>query len=40
MYGADQDGDGIGDQVDDFPWEPSQWTDTDGDGFGDNLNGW
>ena len=33
MYGADQDGDGIGDQVDDFPWEPSQWRDTDGDGL-------
>ena len=40
MYGADQDGDGIGDQVDDFPWEPSQWRDTDGDGFGDNIGGW
>jgi hypothetical protein len=40
MYGADQDGDGIGDQVDDFPWEPSQWRDTDGDGYGDEINGW
>jgi len=40
MFGADQDGDGIGDQMDDFPWEPSQWQDTDGDGYGDNLGGW
>ena len=40
MYGSDQDGDGIGDQVDDFPWEPSQWRDSDGDGYGDNLDGW
>ena len=40
MFGSDQDGDGVGDQVDDFPWEPSQWRDTDGDGFGDNLGGW
>ncbi len=40
MFGADQDGDGIGDQVDDFPWEPSQSRDTDGDGFGDNVDGW
>ena len=40
MYGADADGDGIGDQVDEFPWEPSQWRDTDGDGYGDELDGW
>ncbi len=40
MFGSDQDGDGIGDQVDDFPWEPSQWRDTDGDGYGDNIDGW
>jgi len=40
MFGADQDGDGIGDQVDDFPWDSTQWRDTDGDGYGDNLNGW
>jgi hypothetical protein len=40
MYGSDQDGDGIGDSMDDFPWEPSQWSDEDGDGYGDNPNGW
>jgi hypothetical protein len=40
MHGSDQDGDGVGDSMDDFPWESSQWSDTDGDGYGDNLGGW
>ncbi|MDP6905891.1 MAG: SBBP repeat-containing protein, partial [Candidatus Thalassarchaeaceae archaeon] len=40
MFGSDADGDGIGDSMDDFPWEPSQWLDSDGDGYGDNSGGW
>ena len=35
-HGLDSDGDKIGDRIDDFPLDPSQWTDTDGDGYGDN----
>ena len=35
----DTDGDGYNDDVDDFPYENTQWLDTDGDGYGDNLNG-
>jgi len=40
MYGVDTDGDGVTDQIDDFPLEFTQWADTDGDGHGDNLNGY
>ena len=32
----DSDGDGYFDDVDDFPFDDTQWLDTDGDGFGDN----
>ena len=35
----DSDGDGYFDDVDDFPFDDTQWLDTDGDGFGDNING-
>ncbi|MDP7042445.1 MAG: SBBP repeat-containing protein [Candidatus Thalassarchaeaceae archaeon] len=38
-YGVDSDGDGVGDGVDAFPNDGSQWADSDGDGFGDNLTG-
>jgi len=40
MYGSDQDGDGVGDSMDDFPYDATQWRDTDKDGFGDNPDGW
>ncbi|MBJ24034.1 MAG: hypothetical protein CMB64_05125 [Euryarchaeota archaeon] len=32
----DSDGDGWGDENEDFPWDSDQWKDSDGDGFGDN----
>ena len=35
----DQDGDGHADQIDDLPFEPTQWDDLDGDGYGDNTSG-
>jgi hypothetical protein len=35
----DHDGDGYPDARDEFPSEPSQWSDIDGDGYGDNLSG-
>jgi hypothetical protein len=35
----DADGDGITDDFDDFPLEPTQWKDSDGDGYGDNISG-
>ena len=35
----DTDGDGYADQVDDLPFEPTQWNDLDGDGYGDNVQG-
>jgi len=38
-FGVDTDGDGIGDSLDAFPWDDTQWADTDGDGFGDELDG-
>ena len=35
----DTDGDGYNDDVDDFPYDDTQWLDSDGDGYGDNSNG-
>ena len=35
----DSDSDTYGDNIDAFPFENTQWTDTDGDGFGDNETG-
>ncbi len=35
----DSDGDGIGDNTDIFPTDPTQWSDMDGDGYGDNPGG-
>ncbi|UCE74140.1 MAG: right-handed parallel beta-helix repeat-containing protein [Methanomassiliicoccales archaeon] len=35
----DYDGDGVVDAQDDFPYDPTQWSDTDGDGLGDNQTG-
>ena len=35
----DTDSDGIGDNSDQYPYDPSQSVDSDGDGFGDNTNG-
>ena len=35
----DSDSDGYNDDIDDFPFDDTQWLDTDGDGYGDNLNG-
>ena len=32
----DLDGDGYGDEYDDFPNDSSEWVDSDGDGYGDN----
>ena len=32
----DIDGDGVGNDVDDFPLDSSEWSDNDGDGLGDN----
>jgi len=37
-YDADSDNDGVLDGVDQFPIDPSEWTDTDGDGTGDNAD--
>ena len=36
---VDSDGDGHADIIDQFPNEPSQWSDVDEDGFGDEPNG-
>jgi parallel beta-helix repeat protein len=36
---SDIDGDGVLDKDDDFPIDPTQWTDSDGDGYGDNASG-
>ncbi len=36
VVGADTDADGFEDVVDDFPSDPTQWSDSDEDGFGDN----
>jgi hypothetical protein len=35
---VDSDGDGAGDNVDDFPFDASETTDSDGDGVGDNAD--
>ena len=35
----DTDGDGYNDNVDDFPYDDTQWLDSDGDGYGDNSMG-
>ena len=35
----DTDGDGWADEIDKFPFDETQWTDSDGDGYGDNLTG-
>jgi len=35
----DDDGDGVNDNVDVFPYDATQWADSDGDGYGDNPNG-
>merc|ERR1712070_609985 len=34
----DSDGDGVGDNADAFPWDPTESVDTDGDGVGDNTD--
>jgi parallel beta-helix repeat protein len=39
ILNSDLDGDGHLDINDDFPHEPTQWTDNDGDGFGENPQG-
>ena len=36
---TDWDEDGYADAVDEFPLEPTQWSDIDGDGFGDEVDG-
>lgn len=36
---SDQDGDGVSDDADAFPTEPSQWEDSDTDGYGDAQGG-
>ncbi len=33
---SDDDNDGFPDEIDAFPFDPSEWADTDGDGVGDN----
>lgn len=35
---ADSDGDGVADELDDFPLDPAESTDTDGDGIGNNAD--
>merc|ERR1712196_447857 len=35
---ADSDGDGIGDNADAFPNDPTEYSDADGDGVGDNTD--
>tara|TARA_X000001036_G_scaffold437220_1_gene482082 strand:+ start:254 stop:1630 length:1377 start_codon:yes stop_codon:yes gene_type:complete len=35
----DSDDDGFADLSDNFPMDPTQWSDLDGDGYGDNSNG-
>ena len=35
---GDMDGDGVGDLLDAFPNDPSEWSDTDGDNIGNNAD--
>jgi hypothetical protein len=35
-HGLDSDGDGVGDRIDQYPLDGTQWSDSDGDGYGDN----
>ncbi len=35
---VDSDGDGVSDDEDAFPSDPTEWSDTDGDGIGDNAD--
>src|SRR5690606_25003888 len=35
---VDTDGDGVPDDADDFPSDPTEWADTDGDGTGNNAD--
>ena len=35
---TDDDNDGYPDEIDDFPFDPSEWLDTDGDGEGNNQD--
>jgi len=35
---SDQDQDGVSDNLDDFPTDPNEWTDTDKDGIGNNAD--
>ncbi|MCC6152284.1 MAG: hypothetical protein IT367_00900 [Candidatus Hydrogenedentes bacterium] len=37
---GDDDGDGVPESQDLFPWNPNDWADTDGDGMGDNFENW
>jgi hypothetical protein len=39
IINTDSDGDGSIDIHDDFPSDPTQWSDNDGDGYGDNSTG-
>ena len=38
FYDLDDDNDGVPDDQDDFPRDPTEWRDTDGDGIGDNAD--
>jgi len=38
LAGLDSDGDGVPDESDAFPNDPTEWDDTDGDGVGDNSD--
>ena len=38
LLSSDSDGDGVNDDDDAFPWDPTETTDTDGDGWGDNSD--
>ena len=38
LAGVDTDGDGVRDNADAFPTDPTEWVDTDGDGVGDNAD--
>ena len=35
---VDTDGDGFDDEIDAFPFDPNEWTDTDDDGIGNNSD--